>query len=40
MGECWQNVIKTFKLKIRWYGILVAGGRFGVFLLRYAVVRL
>ena len=31
MSECWQNVIKTFKQKRRWYGVQSAGGRFGVF---------
>ena len=31
MGECWQNVIKTFEQKRRWCGVHGAGGTFGAF---------
>ena len=31
MGECWQNVIKTFEQKRCKYGVQIAGGRFGAF---------
>ena len=31
MGECWQNVNKTFVPKKRRYGVQSAGGRFGTF---------
>ena len=31
MGECWQNAIKTFEQKRRWYGVQSTVGRLGDF---------
>ena len=31
MSVCWQNAIKTFDQKRRWYGVQSKGGRFGAF---------
>ena len=38
MGECWQNVIKTFVQKRRWYGVQSTGGRFGAFYYSIVIV--